>query len=55
MTPEQEKQNTYTVFVKCENCGVRRNVSIRKGNLLIDERCQNCGCDRLRREVNNND
>lgn len=36
--------NTYKVKVRCNNCGIEREVEIEKGKQIHEKECPNCGC-----------
>ena len=38
-----KEENTYNVEVKCGNCGAKWYASIKKGTLVSEHACYNCG------------
>lgn len=41
------EDKTYHIFVECENCGTRREISIPVGTRVSSMPCEYCGCKEL--------
>ena len=44
---EEEKLETYDIYVECCNCNFHDRIDIKKGNRIDIVDCPNCGCDSL--------
>lgn len=44
MIYEEEQKNTYSVRVKCFNCGLKKRIEVQRGVRVDDSKCPNCGC-----------
>lgn len=38
------ESKTYSVYVVCKNCGYQAMMNIKKGYMVNEEECLNCGC-----------